>query len=50
MLPFLWATSSNSKNHNEPPKVAQLAKNLLNLVTLLGAYHYGGKKFYNTGP
>jgi len=27
MSPFLWATSSFQKNHNEPPKVAQLAKN-----------------------
>ncbi len=27
MLPLFWATSSFQKNHNELPKVAQLAKN-----------------------
>jgi len=26
-LPLFWATSAFQKNHNEPPKVAQLAKN-----------------------
>ena len=27
MWPFLWATSSFQKSHNEPQKEAQLAKN-----------------------
>jgi hypothetical protein len=40
MLPFLWATFMLTKNHNETPKVAQLAKKSHNLVTLDDAHIY----------
>jgi hypothetical protein len=35
MSPFLWAASSFQKNHNEPPKVAKLAKKSPNLMVTL---------------